>query len=214
MNLDELTGFLIGQPLLSLTIAAILLAVAAGMIAAGNPRLGRIMRNCAYLGLIAALLLTVAELAGHNGRSEAALWLDATRPAEIVGKETVVAMRADGHFWVEAQLNGEPVEFLIDTGATYTGVSQRVAQRVGIQPDPEDRGMILETANGSIVARRGTADSLRFGGIEANALTVAIGPDTEVDTNVIGMNLLSQLAAWRVEGNRLILTPKTPSPRT
>ncbi len=208
MSLPDLTGFLIGQPLLSLTIAAILLAVAAGMVGAGHPRLARIMRNCAYLGLVAALLLTVAELAGHNGRSEAALWLDATRPAEIVGKETVVSMRADGHFWVEAQLNGGPVQFLIDTGATYTGISRRVAERVGIQPDPDDRGMILETANGAIVARRGTADVLRFGGIEANALTVAIGPDSEVDTNVIGMNLLSQLAAWRVEGNKLILTPK------
>lgn len=214
MNLGDLGGFLFEQPLLSLTILAILLAVGAGMIAASRPRLGRAMRNTAYLGLVAALLLTMAELAGHNSRSEAALWLDATRPAEIVGKETVIAMRADGHFWVEAELNGEPVEFLIDTGATYTGVSRRIAEKVGIQPDAEDRGMILETANGSIVARRGTADSLRFGGIEANALTIAIGPDNEVDTNVIGMNLLSQLAAWRVEGNRLILTPKAPTART
>ncbi|HUD27781.1 MAG TPA: aspartyl protease family protein, partial [Novosphingobium sp.] len=71
-----------------------------------------------------------------------------------------------------------------------------------------DAGVILETANGPIVARMAEADSLRFGGIEANALPVAIGPDGEVETNVIGMNLLSQLAAWRVEDNRLILTPK------
>lgn len=208
MNLDDLIALLLGQPLLALTIAAILLAVSAGMIAASNPRLGKIMRNCAYLALVAVLLLTVAQLAGHNTRSEAALWLDRTRPAEIVGKETVIAMRADGHFWVQAQLNDEPVDFLIDTGATYTGISQRVAQRVGILPDAEDRGMILDTANGPIVARRGTAASLTFGGIEAHALTIAIGPDTEVDTNVIGMNLLSQLGAWRVENNRLILTPK------
>ncbi|MEE4450298.1 retropepsin-like aspartic protease family protein [Novosphingobium resinovorum] len=208
MNLGQLGSFLFDQPLLALTIAAILLAVGAGMLGASRPRLGQALRNIGYLGMVAALLLTVAELAGHNSRSEAALWLDRTRPAETVGRETVVAMRADGHFWVEAQLNGQPVEFLIDTGATYTGVSRRVAERVGVQPDADDRGMILETANGSIVARRGTADSLKFGGIEAHALTIAIGPDNEVDTNVIGMNLLSQLAAWRVEGNRLILTPK------
>lgn len=208
MNLGELGGFLFEQPLMTLTIVAILLAVGAGMLAATRPRLGQAMRNTAYLGLVAALLLTVAGLAGHNSRSDAALMLDRTRPAEIVGKETIIAMRADGHFWVEAQLNGTPVEFLIDTGATYTGVSRRVAERVGLRPDENDAGVILETANGPIVARMAEADSLRFGGIEANALPVAIGPDGEVDTNVIGMNLLSQLGAWRVEDNRLILTPK------
>jgi len=208
MNLGELGGFLFDQPLLTLTIAAILLAVTAGMIAASRPRLGQAMRNAAYLGLVAALLLTVAQLAGHNGRSEAALWLDRTRPAEIVGKETVIAMRADGHFWVEARLNGEPVDFLIDTGATYTGVSKRVARRVGLRPDEDDEGVLLDTANGTIVAQMASANSLRFGGIEANTLPVAIGPDGEVDTNVIGMNLLSRLASWRVEGSRLILVPK------
>lgn len=214
MNLGELIAFLLAQPLLTLTIAAILLAVAAGMLSATNPRLGLVMRNCAYFGLVAALLLTVAQLAGHNNRSEAALWLDRTRPAEIVGRETVVTMRADGHFWVEAQLNGDPVDFLIDTGATYTGISQRVARQAGIVPDQNDMGMILDTANGSIVARRATAGSLQFGGIEANALTVAIGPDNEVETNVIGMNLLSQLASWRVEGDRLILVPRAPASKS
>ncbi|EJL35242.1 TIGR02281 family clan AA aspartic protease [Novosphingobium sp. AP12] len=208
MNLAELGGFLFDQPLMTLTIIAILLAVGAGMLAATRPRLGQAMRNAGYLGLVAALLLTVAQLAGHNSRSDAALLLDRTRPAEIVGSETVIAMRADGHFWVEAQLNGTPVEFLIDTGATYTGVSRRVAERVGLRPDANDAGVILETANGPIVARMAEADSLRFGGIQANALPVAIGPDGEVDTNVIGMNLLSRLGAWRVEENRLILVPR------
>ena len=208
MNLGELGGFLFDQPLLTLTIAAILLAVTAGMVSAARPRVGQVMRNAAYLGLVAALLLTVAQLAGHNGRSEAALWLDRTRPAEIVGKETVIAMRADGHFWVEARLNGEPVDFLIDTGATYTGVSNRVARRVGLRPNENDEGVLMDTANGTIVAQMASANSLRFGGIEANTLPVAIGPDGEVDTNVIGMNLLSQLASWRVEGSRLILVPK------
>lgn len=207
MNLAELTGFLAAQPLLALTIASILLAVLAGMLIAGRPRLGQILRNAAYLGLAAALLLTIAQTASHNSRSEAALWLDATRPAAVEGDETVIAMRADGHFWVQAQLNGAPVDFLVDTGATYTGVSRAAAARAGLAPDPGDSGIVLDTANGPIVARMGTAASLRFGGIEATALPVAIGPDNETETNVIGMNLLSRLASWRVEGNRLILTP-------
>lgn len=208
MNLGELGSFLFDQPLLALTIVAILLAVGAGMLSSARPRLGHAMRSTAYLGLTAALLLTVAQVAEHNGRSDAALLLDRTRPAEIVGQETVVSMRADGHFWVEARLNGAPVEFLVDTGATYTGVSRRTAERAGLRLDPDNAGVILETANGAIVARMAEADSLEFGGISANALPIAVGPDGEVETNVIGMNLLSQLSSWRVEGRRLILVPR------
>lgn len=207
MNVGELVDFLVVQPMLALTIGAILMAVGAGMLSSTRPRLSEALRNIAYLGLGAALVVTVAQSASRNTHSEAALWLDRTRPAEIAGKETVIAMRADGHFWVEAALNGTPVEFLIDTGATYTGVSRSTAQRVGLRPDAGDSAVILETANGPAVARMATAESLRFGGIAAHALPVAIGPDGDTETNVIGMNLLSQLSAWRVEGDRLIMVP-------
>ncbi|MCJ2177965.1 retropepsin-like aspartic protease family protein [Novosphingobium album (ex Hu et al. 2023)] len=207
MNLGELGSFLYDQPLLALTIAAILLAVLAGMVSANRPQLGHGLRNTAYLGLGGAALLTVTQVALHNTHSEAALWLDGTRPASVEGNETVISQRADGHFWVEAQLNGTPVEFLVDTGATYTGVSAATAERAGLMPEEGTEGMVLDTANGPIVARKATAGSLRFGGIDAKGLTVAIAPDTESDINVIGMNLLSQLASWRVEDNRLILLP-------
>jgi aspartyl protease family protein len=210
VNLGELGSFLYDQPLLALTIAAILLAVLAGMISASRPHLGHGLRNTAYLGLGGAALLTVAQVALHNTHSEAALWLDSTRPTSVEGGETVISQRADGHFWVKAQLNGTPVEFLVDTGATYTGVSAATAGRAGLMPDEGDVGMVLDTANGPIVARKATASSLRFGGIDARGLMVAIAPDTESDINVIGMNLLSQLASWRVEGNKLILVPKAP----
>ncbi len=213
MNLGELGSLLYEKPLLALTILAILVAVAAGMLAQRRPRLGQTLRNLSNLGLVAALLLTVTQIALHNTRSEAALWLDETRPPSIEGSETVIPLRADGHYWVQANLNGEAVDFLVDTGATYTGVSKSVAARAGLQPDPNDQGVMLDTANGTIVARMATASTLDFGSIEARGLPVAIGPDSEVETNVIGMNLLSQLASWRVENNRLILVPRAaPKP--
>lgn len=208
MNLEELSGLLDQQPLLALTIAAILLAVLAGMLAGSNPRLGTALRNTAYLGLAAAGLLTVAQFAGHNTRSEAALWLDRTRPPTVEGGETVVTIRPDGHFWVEAQLNGVTTEFLIDTGATTTGISAAAARRAGISPRPDDTGRLLDTANGTIVARSAIAGVLRFGSIDARDLDLVIIPGTgDGETNVIGMNLLSRLKSWRVEDNRMILVP-------
>lgn len=208
MNAAELGQFLFDQPLLALTIGAILLAVAGSRIDRAVPRLGGFVRGAGYIGMVAALLLTVGGIASHNRRSEAAIWLDSARPAGVEGNRTIIPMRADGHFWVLATINGAQVDFLVDTGATYTGVSAAVARRAGLVPDDDNRGVVLETANGPIAARMATAASLRLGGIEARGLEVAIAPDQAGEVNVIGMNLLSRLARWRVEGERLILEPK------
>lgn len=209
MNLAQLGMFLFNNPLLTLTVLAILAAVASGMVIAQHPRIGAGLRNASYFGLLTAGLLTVGELAGHNQTSDAAYWLDRPRQASIDGNETVITKRVDGHFWVVAKLNGVPTSFLIDTGATYTGISRGVAGAAGITPDEGDEGRVLDTANGPIVARIGTASTLQFGAIEAHHLKVAIAPDRETQTNVIGMNLLSRLASWRVEGNRMILIPRS-----
>lgn len=208
MTMGELGAFLYEQPLLALTIMAIMVAVCAGMISTSFPRLGHALSKTGYLGLTGALLLTVAQLVRYNSQSEAALWLDRTPPVHIFGSETIIPMRADGHFWVDAQINGETAGFMIDTGATYTAVSHFTAQKAGLQAIPGNSAITLTTANGTLEAEMSMARTLSFGSIHAQDLSVLIGINSDENTNVIGMNLLSQLAAWRVENNRLILTPK------
>ena len=119
-----------------------------------------------------------------------------------------VPLASDGHFWVTAEVNGRALEFLIDTGATFTGIGRDAAADVGVKPDPGKAPLELQTANGVIIATLGKADTLRFGNIEVRGLPVAVPQNTADDTQVIGMNLLSQLASWRVEGDQLILVPR------
>lgn len=208
MNAGELGQFLFDQPLLALTVGAVLLSVLGVLVDKSQPRLGGIIRGAGYLGMAAALLLTVAGIARHNPRSEAALWFDDAQPAGVEGDRTVIPMRADGHFWVKATINGASGDFLIDTGATYTGVSAALARKAGLVPDDDNRGVLLETANGPIAARMATAGTIKLGGIDAHGLQVAIVPAQAGDINLIGMNLLSRLARWQVEDRKLILEPK------
>ena len=121
------------------------------------------------------------------------------------GGELRVRQAADGHFWVDAELNGEKVRFLVDSGATTTSISSRVAERAGIEPS---RGLpaLVRTANGVVSVQRGRADSLRVGTIERQDLQVHIS-EAFGDMNVIGMNFLSTLSGWGVEGRTLILRP-------
>ncbi|HST36845.1 MAG TPA: TIGR02281 family clan AA aspartic protease [Allosphingosinicella sp.] len=122
---------------------------------------------------------------------------------EAAPGEVRIRQAADGHFWVDAELNGRPARFLIDSGATVTSISAAAAQRAGIAPSG-GMGVVVQTANGMVTARRGRAASLKVGNIVRNDLAVHIS-DSFGDTNVIGMNFLSSLRSWSVEGRTLVL---------
>jgi aspartyl protease family protein len=121
------------------------------------------------------------------------------------GETLRVKQSLDGHFWITANLNGEPVRFLVDSGATTTSISADTARRAGIEP----RGglpAIVRTANGTIEVQRGRAEALKVGTIERRNLAVHIS-EAFGDMNVLGMNFLSSLSSWRVEGKWLVLDP-------
>ena len=196
------------EPLLIIAILAVLAAAAGWMTERDRPALARALRNSGYLGMLAAGLLLVGGLAYNAERSDAVLELKYRPALTVSGSETIVPLASDGHFWIEAEVNGEPVEFLVDTGATYTGLSRDTAAALGIRPNLARAPLELETANGVITATLGKIERLRFGNIEVRGLEVTVPREVDDDTKVIGMNLLSQLASWRVEGDKLILSPK------
>lgn len=198
----------INEPLLVIAILAVLAAATGWMIERNRPALARALRQSGYLGMLAAGLLLVGQLAYTAERSDAELLLHSRPTMAVEGGQTVIPMASDGHFWVEATVNGVHQEFLIDTGASLTGLSQDAARAAAIEPDPGRPAHEVDTANGTIWMTIGTATSFEFGSIRTQNLKVAVPRDLDDDTNVIGMNLLNQLASWRVEGERLILVPK------
>ena len=124
--------------------------------------------------------------------------VEQTAPGEIR-----IRQASDGHFWVTAEVNGEPVRFLIDSGATTTSLSRETAQRVGIEPSGGLQAMV-RTANGVVMVDRGRADSIAIGPIRRDNVGVHVS-NAFGDMNVIGMNFLSTLSGWGVEGRSLVL---------
>jgi aspartyl protease family protein len=135
-------------------------------------------------------------------------WVAQRLKAEAVGTpveqgaETRIPMAIDGHFWVEAKLNGRDVKFLVDSGATTTTIDRQTAKDAGIQvSDRRDR--YVRTGNGIVRVASGRADELTVGGIVRRGVGLEVADND--DLNVLGMNYLSSLRRWGVEGRWLIL---------
>ncbi|MES2989140.1 MAG: TIGR02281 family clan AA aspartic protease [Pseudomonadota bacterium] len=116
-----------------------------------------------------------------------------------------IRMARDGHFWANVKLNGTDRRMLIDSGATVIALSTETAKAAGIDPDPGKRVMI-ETANGTVEAGSGNLQKLEIGPLSAEDLDVTIS-DNLGEVDLLGMNFLSRLKSWRVQGDELILEP-------
>ena len=130
---------------------------------------------------------------------------EATGEPVTAGREVRIPMAIDGHFWVDARLNGQDVKFLVDSGATMTTIGTETARAAGIEVNPQ-RNQVVRTGNGIIKVATGRADTLEVGPIERRDMNLHIA-GTDADLNVLGMNFLSSLQRWGVEGRWLILVP-------
>lgn len=123
---------------------------------------------------------------------------------QVQNGELRIRRSEDGHFWADAEVNGRPVRFMIDSGATTTTLSAAAARAAGVEAN-DNFGVMVDTANGTIVMQRASIARFQLGPIAREALSAHIAPNDMV--NVIGMNLLSSLRGWGVEGDTLVLRP-------
>jgi aspartyl protease family protein len=135
-------------------------------------------------------------------------WVAQRLKAEAIGTpvqqgvETRIPMAIDGHFWVDAKVNGKDVKFLVDSGATMTTIDRATAKAAGV-PVSLKADQYVRTGNGIIRVSSGRITDLEVGGIKRTDLGIQVADND--DLNVLGMNFLSSLSRWGVEGRWLVL---------
>lgn len=161
--------------------------------------LGTTLRHAVLWGLI-----FVGVAAGYG------LWQNMTDRGPSVTGDGEIVLRAgsDRHFKLELRVNGTPITFILDTGASDIVLSQDDAARAGLDPGSLPYLGQARTANGVVgLARVELAEVvLAEGGLEFRDTNVpAFVNEGELDVSLLGMGYLSRYARIAIEGDRLIL---------
>lgn len=122
-------------------------------------------------------------------------------------RELVVRRGPHGHFSINAAVNGAPVRFLVDTGASSTVLTERDAERAGIDTDALVFNRPVQTANGIAYFAAATADMIEIGPFRLASVPVAVMPAEALSISLLGMNTINRFASWRIEGDRMVLIP-------
>lgn len=194
-------------------LAVVLAVVLAGIIARRVPILRVAISLLSWLLLGGLLFVLLQQRQQFDPHIQRAMQILNLQDQSVVGDTVRIRMAPDGHFWARVTVNGVSRRMLVDSGATLTALSSATAEAAGLKPGMPAFPVVLNTANGMIRAETARVDSLRIGTIRADKMPVVLSPAFG-ETDVLGMNFLSRLKSWRVEGSTLILEPHHPQPLT
>jgi aspartyl protease family protein len=116
-------------------------------------------------------------------------------PAPQGGTRVVLTASSGGHFTSQGSINGRPVQFMVDTGATFVGLGAAEAQRMGIDYK-SGQPVSMATANGTVMAWRVKLPSVRLGDVEVREVDAVVG-DAPMPYVLLGNSFLSRFSMRR-----------------
>ena len=117
-----------------------------------------------------------------------------------------VAKGADGHFWADAEVNGKPVRFLVDTGATAVALTPEDAERLGIDTSKLKPGYNVTTVGGSARASAVNLASVSINGARVENVEAMVVSDG-LDVSLLGMSYLGRLTRFEATRDTLRFEP-------
>ena len=162
--------------------------------------LGRTMQHAVVWGL---LFLGVIAAVGMWGDIR-----DTVMPRQTVlaSEGRIELPRApDGHYYVTAEVNGQPIRFVVDTGATEIVLSREDAKTAGIAMDDLIFSGRAYSANGPVATAPVRLDRLAIGAIEDDGVRAFVN-DGQMDISLLGMSYLNRYARIEITDGALVLT--------
>jgi aspartyl protease family protein len=177
-----------------------------------RPLLGLSMRQLAIFA--AALVAAGGYAARYADRAtespavtQAAVLQPSYEPREpsTSGRSLMVESDRQGHFQLEARVDGRFIDFVVDTGASLVVLRESSAAMAGIRPQSRDYTATAVTANGKIKAAPAKIDRIEIGGITVFDVPAMVLPDEALSKNLLGVSFLSRLRRYEYANGRLLL---------
>ena len=124
----------------------------------------------------------------------------------IVANYAVVPINERGDLVADGEVNGMPVRFAVDTGATFITLPARDASRLGLDYHNGQK-IMMETANGEVFAYRLKLDTVRVGEVAVHDVDAVIAEGNGLPIALLGMSFLNRVDIRR-EGTILTLTKR------
>ncbi len=200
---DKLSdGATIAEIVISLSFVVLLVS---GLIARRRGAGGTMFKYATAWIAIAAVLLIVYGMKDEAARFGRKM-LSELMPSMGLQDENTMSFRAssNGHFMVDVLVDGKPIQFMVDSGASDVTLSLRDAERLGL-----DRAALMfdrtyQTANGVVRGAPVRLKKVEIGPIAVDDVRASVN-EAPMGTSLLGMSFLSRLASWRVDGDRLTL---------
>ncbi|WP_342243903.1 retropepsin-like aspartic protease family protein [Pseudomonas sp. OTU5201] len=128
-------------------------------------------------------------------------------PAAPQKAQLSIARGNNGHYQVAGSIEGHPVQFLVDTGATSVAMNENQARRLGIDYRVKGLPMKASTAGGTVNAWRVKFDSIKVGRLEVLGVEGAVIEGEAPVEVLLGMSFLNRVR-WREEQGVLLLESK------
>jgi aspartyl protease family protein len=173
-------------------------AVAGSYLMSQRGNMGKVAQQASIWGLIFVGVIAAVGMWGDIQQTVA--------PRQQINSEGIITVprSPDGHYYLTLDINGVPIPFVIDTGASQVVLSQQDAARVGINPQELRYLGQASTANGTVTTATVTLYSVALAGVtESNVRAVVNGGP--MDGSLLGMTYLNAFSAIRIEGSEMVL---------
>jgi aspartyl protease family protein len=172
------------------------------------------MRNVMIFAFLAIVVAVVAPRYFAHTSAPAAPAANVAAPEPVAsarsstssayGRNMTIEPGQNGHFSVEAEVDGRHMDFLIDTGASVIALREQDAARLGIHPAQREYTVNVATANGTVHAAPVELGVVEVGSLSVRNVAAMVLPDDVLGQNLLGMSFLSRVR-WEHRDGRLVL---------
>ncbi|WP_118858193.1 retropepsin-like aspartic protease family protein [Sphingomonas mesophila] len=168
----------------------------------------RLALGVAAIGLVIGALMPATDGPAPAGAANGGRVLEVAPPpqptaAAVSGPWTTLKRADNGHFYARALVNGQSVEFVVDTGASGVSLTEADARRIGIPLDPASYTVVGMGASGEVMGQFVTFASVSLDGKSVEQVSGAVLQGASV--SLLGQSFLSRWGRIEIAGETMTI---------